>query len=357
MKQLFQKIYDLNGVSFYTGYALFKQLIGKPEIFKEIMVYGVSEEDFIEICRTLKLAYDPVSRVLHDTEEYRFTFFADSKQFFTARNDFSINCIYVDTLTNILHDPFNGLSDIKNKQIRADKFVFLNQPEKMIEACRLAAEYGFTINVETWFHMYLNAIIIKHIDPSLIRSEIARILMLGTPSKAFDLMRETRLLEYILPELSDCATVIQNRRVGVRNVFEHIMYALDACEMDLDLRLVILFHDIAKPQTLELREDGKIHFFNHEVIGAKLAKQYMKHWGFSRDQISKVSRLILYHMFDADPKMTDRAIRRLIKKVGKDLIYDLLKVREADRSGAPEPLSMKKIKNLRKKVDKELNAS
>jgi hypothetical protein len=89
--------------------------------------------------------------------------------------------------------------------------------------------------------------------------------------------------------------------------------------------------------------------------GSKLAKQYMKHWGFTREQINKVSRLVLHHMFDADPKITDRSIRRLIKKVGKDIIYDLLKVREADRSGAPEKISMKKIKNLRKKIDKEIN--
>ena len=59
-------------------------------------------------------------------------------------------------------------------------------------------------------------------------------------------------------------------------------------------------------------------------------------------------------MFDAAPNITDKAVRRLIKKVGKEHIYDLLLVREADRSGSPEKISMKKIKSLRKKIDKEI---
>jgi poly(A) polymerase/tRNA nucleotidyltransferase (CCA-adding enzyme) len=80
----------------------------------------------------------------------------------------------------------------------------------------------------------------------------------------------------------------------------------------------------------------------------------MRYWGFDKDLIQKVSHLVLHHMFDADPRLTDKSVRRLIRKVGKDLIYDLLKVRIADRLGTPNRISMKKIKLLKKKIDKEI---
>jgi tRNA nucleotidyltransferase (CCA-adding enzyme) len=179
--------------------------------------------------------------------------------------------------------------------------------------------------------------------------------LLDKPSTAVKLLQETRVLEAIFPELAACENVIQNKRAGVKNVFEHVMYTLDAAEKDLTIRLTMLFHDVAKPQTLELGEDGKIHFFRHEVVGARLAKQYLKYWAFDKDLVQKVSQLVLHHMFDADPRLTDKSVKRLIKKVGKDLIYDLLKVRIADRLGTPNTISMKKIKVLKKKIDKEID--
>ena len=224
----------------------------------------------------------------------------------------------------------------------------------MIEACRLAGELGFTLNVETWFNLYDNAQIIKHISPDMIRQEIEKILLLSAPSEAFKQLQEARILEYILPELAACETVIQSKRAGVKNVFEHIMYALDACEPSIDLRLTVLFHDIAKPQTLQCGLDGTIHFFKHEIVGADIAKTYLKYWGFPKELVHKVPHLILHHMFDADPRMIEKSVRRLIRKVGKEYIYDLLKVRRADRAGTSEKISMRKIKLLEQKIEKEL---
>lgn len=277
----------------------------------------------------------------------------DPKDIFDVR-DFSIDTIYSDCLTGVVHDPNQGVADIKNKLISISKDVLLDSPARLLRAAYLCGLLDFSLSVETWFSMYEIAIGIKHVSPILLGMVMADILELPKPSVALKILQSTRVLEFMLPELAACETIVQNKRAGVHNVFEHTMYALDAAHPDPAIKMAVLFHDIAKPQTIEYGDDGKIHFFRHDVVGAKIARNYLKSWGYEKDFITKVSTLITHHMFDAAPNITDKAVRRLIKKVGKEHIYDLLLVREADRSGSPEKISMKKIKSLRKKIDKEI---
>ena len=81
--------------------------------------------------------------------------------------------------------------------------------------------------------------------------------------------------------------------------------------------------------------------------------KYKCEFGIIRD----TSLLITHHMFDADPKLTIKGVRRLIKRVGPEQIFNLLKVREADRMGSTEIPSMKKIELLRSKIEKELKGT
>jgi HD superfamily phosphodiesterase len=111
---------------------------------------------------------------------------------------------------------------------------------------------------------------------------------------------------------------------------------------------------MAKPAALEITTEGKMHFFKHEQLGAKLANDYMTKYGLSKSLIDKVKLLIENHMFDADPKLTPKGVRRLIKRVGVEHIFDLIKVREADRQGSPVPPSNSKIELLKSKIEKEL---
>jgi tRNA nucleotidyltransferase/poly(A) polymerase len=354
MKEFYLEVAAAGGLTFRTGLSLRNSLLGLPVQKENLTVLQASHAQILHILEKLEVPTLKTSSTEIITEDLQIRLLRNIQEL-NEQSDFTIHNIYLNPLTGAVFDPFHGVADLKNKIIRATKEVFQESPIKMVEACRLAGELDFTLNVETWFMLYDNARVAKHIVPDILREELCTILMLPAPSVVFKLLHQTRLLQNILPELSECEPVIQSKRSGVKNVFEHVMYALDACEKDLDLRLVILFHDVAKPRTLHCDPDGTIHFFKHEIYGSKIARSYLRYWNFPRDVVHKVSHLILHHMFDADPKMQDKTVKRLIRKVGPEHVYDLLKVREADRAGTSEKISMKKIKLLRKKIERILS--
>ncbi len=234
---------------------------------------------------------------------------------------------------------------------------FIGAPLTLLELCIQASEMTIQIDVPTWVEMRDKSKAIENINrtqPTKVGDLLTRILMTDNPSIGLILARETHLLKYILPELDSCYGVGQTRKTAQMDVFTHTMLALEASEKAEHIRWAVLFHDVGKPETFELDEGGQIHFFKHELVGARIARQYLKRYRRSQEFINKVVGLITYHMFDADPKLTPKGVRRLIRRVGTENIYDLLKIREADRKGTINPPSMDKIKLLRSKIDKEL---
>jgi putative nucleotidyltransferase with HDIG domain len=241
-----------------------------------------------------------------------------------------------------------------NKIISIDKSVFLDHPEEMLRICRISAQSGYKIDVPTWTEILKNNRLIKN-KLGFVKHEIFRIIMSDHPDIGLTLLYELGLLRFIFPELDRCNEIAQTRRGMSVNVFTHTLLALKASEQTELIRWTILFHDMAKPLTMEITEDGKMHFFKHEFTGATLAEHYMKQMRLDDKLIRNVKNLIENHMFDADPKLTQKGVRRLIRRVGKDLIFELLKVREADRNGSPTPPSGNKIELLRQKIILEYN--
>lgn len=340
---------------FYTGEPLRNKLLGKTfqHEYEHLLVSNITAEDIRAVAETLSLKINSFSKEEINVDGFRIQIITSPQDIYN-RLDFTINLICMDAVTGTVYDPFGGIDDLNASLLRAKKEIFLNDPIKMVSACRLTVELGFELAIETWFDIYENARIIKHANPHAIGSEFIKIFEYSLSSKALRLMHELRLMQFIIPELSACSSVVQSKREGVSNVLEHILYTIDAATAP-HLKMVMLFHDIAKPLTLSISDEGTIHFFKHEVIGATIAKMYLKKWGFIKEEIDKITHLIAQHMFDADPKMTAKGIRRLIKKVGEEHIYDLLLVREADRSGSAKPVSMKKLRLLKRKIENELH--
>jgi tRNA nucleotidyltransferase (CCA-adding enzyme) len=235
---------------------------------------------------------------------------------------------------------------------------FIGNPLALLEICLQASELTTQVDVPTWVEMRDKSKLLDSVNknqPTVIGNLLDRILLTDNPSIGLILARETHLLKYIIPELDLCYSVGQTRKTATMDVFTHTMLALEASEKTDYIRWSVLFHDIGKPETFELTETGQIHFFKHEIVGARIARQYLRR--YKRDQafVDKVVSLITHHMFDADPKLTPKGVRRLIRRAGKDNIYDLLKIREADRKGTINPPSMQKIELLKSKIDKEIS--
>jgi len=103
----------------------------------------------------------------------------------------------------------------------------------------------------------------------------------------------------------------------------------------LHIRLAGLFHDCGKPATKRYdKQQQQTTFYGHEVVGARMVKGFLKRLKYPKDLSELVVKLVRYHMFFSDPeKITLSAVRRMIRNVGKDHIWDLMNVRRCDRIG------------------------
>ena len=69
-----------------------------------------------------------------------------------------------------------------------------------------------------------------------------------------------------------------------------------------------------------------------------MTRDIMKRLKFSKDMTEQVEKLVRYHMFFSDPDaITLSAVRRMVKNVGQDLIWDLMDLRTCDRIGTGRP--------------------
>ena len=255
------------------------------------------------------------------------------------RRDFTINAFAWDISQNKLIDIFNGMEDIKNRIIRAignPDERFEEDALRMIRACRFASRLQFSIEENTLVSIKKLSHLIKNISAERIREELIKIMLTDKPSIAIEYMRKTNILEYILPELSNCYGVIQNK-FHKYDVYYHNLYSCDAAPKDnYIIRLSALFHDIAKPQTKKEKneeEENENSFYNHEIIGEKITKNILRRLKFSNEDIKKIRNLIKNHMFYYTDEWTDGAVRRFIRKVGLENMNDLFLLRDADRLG------------------------
>ncbi len=248
-----------------------------------------------------------------------------------AHRDFTINAMAYDMAKAEILDFHNGRKDIARKFIKATKDPearFKEDPLRILRAVRLAAEFNFRIETDTRDTMKNLAPMLLSIAPERIRDELMKILMCPRPSKGIKKMRSTGLLEHIIPELLEGYMIRQNS-YHKYTIFRHIMETVDIAGPEPILKLAALFHDIAKPRVRE-KIKGEWHFYGHEKASAELALEIMERLRFSKDMIKRTTALIRHHIIDYNSKWTDGAIRRLIRRVGKDQVSDLLTFRKAD---------------------------
>ena len=248
-----------------------------------------------------------------------------------SHRDFTLNAMAYDEKKSIVLDPLGGAGDIKRKTIKAvddplDRFK--EDPLRMLRAVRFAGELDFTIDKNTFDVITSFAPALTSVSVERIRDELIRIIMCKKSSNLLELLCETGLMEYILPELLEGYGVEQNSW-HMYTVFKHTIETVDNIPSNNILRLAALLHDIGKPRVREKVND-EYHFYNHERISSSMAKEIMERLRFSREEIKKVSTLISLHMIDYNKTWGDAAVRRLIRQAGWDNIDELLALRKAD---------------------------
>lgn len=237
-------------------------------------------------------------------------------------------------------DLFGGQKDLlKNKLVKAigdPQKRFQEDALRLTRAIRIGTQLGFTIEKKTFQAIKDNAQLIKEIAAERIRDELIKILKTDHPADGFKLLRSSGLLAIILPELEKAFEIPQKSpgRHHVDDVGTHSLKSLKHCPSDDPIvRLAALIHDLGKVATFKKQANGTITFYNHEVVSTSIARNLAKRLRFSKKQAEKLITLVRWHQFTVDERQTDKAIRRFIKRVGKDNLKHIIDLRVGDRLG------------------------
>lgn len=295
--------------------------------------------------------------------------FADNIEEDLKRRDFTINAMAYDPSKGHLIDLYKGQEDIKDKTIKAvgspeDRFT--EDALRMLRAIRFSAELDFVVSHETMMAILDKKDLIKNISFERIRDEFTKIIMSNNPAMGIGMLEKLGLLEFIIPEIKDGIGCEQGG-AHKYDVFEHLLGALEHAKnkgWGLEIRLAALFHDIGKPRSRRLSSSlpgrakissKKYTFYGHEVVGEKMTQKIMERLKYPKKTTDLVVSLVRNHMFFSDTEtITLSAVRRIVQKVGKEHIWDLMNVRECDRVGMAKPEAPYRLRKYHAMIEEVL---
>ena len=270
-----------------------------------------------------------------------------------ARRDFTVNAMA--WANDELLDPYDGRADLDARLIRAvgdPAARFDEDGLRLLRAARFAAQLGFDIEPKTLAAMITTAATAKFVSAERVGAEVSRMLEADPPSVGFRILADTGVLEHAVPELHAQLGIPQGKANGV-DLWGHCLASLDgAARLAGDsplLRLTALLHDIGKPPTFA---DG--HFIGHDEVGADMARALLTRFAYERGRVENVSALIGHHMFSYERKWSGAAVRRFLRRVGRERVSDLLNLRRADNIGSGLPPDAGHLTELEARIEKEL---
>jgi len=252
-----------------------------------------------------------------------------------CRRDFTVNAMAMDREGNVI-DLFGGRTDIENKVIRAvgDADVrFSEDALRIMRAIRFASTLGFEIEENTKKAIHKNVHLLKDISQERIFEELIKLIMGDFATEV--LLEYSDVICEIIPELSPAVGFDQKNPHHIYTVYEHIARSVGACPKDKNIRLCMLFHDIAKPLMYTEDEKGIGHFKGHPEKSTEMAKDILSRLHCDSETVKRVCTLIKYH--DTRPSATRKSLLKYLSRVGFEDAKLLIDVRRADLS-AQSPL-------------------
>jgi poly(A) polymerase len=251
-----------------------------------------------------------------------------------SRRDFTINAIAQNPLTLDYIDPFDGRHDIWARTIRAvgtpsDRF--REDPLRILRAIRFESVFGFMIDGRTWSELFNSVEALRTISAERIAEEYNKILLGPHPQSGLYRLWTSGAMRCTVPEL----LLLRDHRIQGRfhhmSLWDHTMNVVSGVPAKLELRWAALLHDIGKPDT-RTEENGEVHYYGHEVVGSRIARNILRDLRYSNDFVQYVTSLVRNHMAVNMYKRywTNGAVRRLVIRLG-DTFDDAVQLSHYDQ--------------------------
>ena len=263
-----------------------------------------------------------------------------------SRRDFTINAIAYNPYSTFI-DPYNGISDIKNKIIKSvgnpDRR-FKEDGLRILRAIRFQSQLGFSIEEATKDSMNkLFPIVYNNISQERKRDELCKILTGKYVEKA--LIENKEIIGLLIPEFYYCLNNFnQKDKEHQFFLYEHIVKTVAECpQNNLILRLAALLHDISKPKSY-VTLDGLTYFYpSNNKRSMQMAYQILSRLRFDNKTINQVCELIFHHN---TIKMDAFHIKSLLNTIGKEQTERFLLFEKANYKAKAKKPNKKKIKEI-----------
>jgi len=306
-----------------------------------------------------------------------------------AQRDLTINAMAVPVealageLPLSIIDPYDGRRDLAGGVVRMVRpEAFRADPLRLLRAVRLCAELGFTLDPQTAAVMAENASLLSQAAPERQRDELMHILATSRAAPGLRLADELGLLEPLLPEVTATRGEEQPKE-HQWDVFDHSLETVAALDTLLGpeepadgrwarlwrelwekmeefpavgehfqeevseghtraalLKLAALLHDVAKPETRTIDDDGRMRFFGHAQAGALRAAAVARRLRFSRAEVRQTEAMVKEHLrplqIARDGPPSRRALYRYFRDTGEAAI-DVLFLSLADHLATVGP--------------------
>lgn len=380
MEEIAKKIKKAGGNLYLVGGAIRNKLLQIPIIDEDYCVTGLSKDNFQKIFPEAKIQGKsfPVfilnnkeialARIERKTGKGHKEFDFDTSTNITieddlARRDLTINSIAQDVLTKEIIDPFNGIEDIKNKNLRKTTNAFKEDPLRVYRTARFASTLNFKVEEETLKAMNDLKEELNTLSKERVFVEFKKALASDNPSIFFQTLRKANILDVHFEEISNLIGKTQPEKYHPEgDSYNHTMIVVDNSTKltnDLKIRYSCLVHDLGKSVT---PKDMLPHHYGHDEKGIKLVQNFSRRIGVptSWEKCGKTSSK--WHMkAGIFEKMTPKKQVVLIENVANSILgLDGMKIvvacdKERDASSVIEKYNEIVFEKLGKECIEKIN--
>lgn len=238
------------------------------------------------------------------------------------RRDFTINGMLLDPETKEVLDFVGGQDDLRAGIIRAigdPETRFREDKLRMVRAVRFAARFDYGIEPKTMQAIQKLAPEISQVSMERLRDELTKILTEGAARRGFELLDQSGLLVYLLPEIARMKGVEQPPQFHPEgDVWIHTLMMIAGLPAGSSPTLAwgVLLHDVGKPPTFTPPSgpNGRIRFDRHVEVGMKMAEEICRRFRFSNEDTEQILALVENHMrFKDVPKMKPATLKRFVR--------------------------------------------